>query len=107
MLILIWCFIVEFCLFSAQLAEADQNGEKHVILSRVILGHVEKVEAGAQQCYPSSVDFDSGSDDPKNPKWYVVWTSNMNRHVIPECVVSYRSTGHSQGKFNSVLHEFI
>ncbi|XP_031270812.1 probable inactive poly [ADP-ribose] polymerase SRO3 [Pistacia vera] len=83
---------------SAQLAEADQNGEKHVILCRVILGNVEKVEAGAQQCYPSRVDLDSGSDDPKNPKWYVVWPSNMNRHVIPECVVSYRSTGHLQGQ---------
>lgn len=98
---------MNFVYVSAQLAEADQNGEKHVILCRVILGNVEKVEAGTQQGYPSRVDFDSGSDDPKNPKWYVVWPSNMNRHVIPVCVVSYRSTGHLQGKFNSVLHDFI
>lgn len=84
---------------SARLAEADQNGEKHLILCRVILGNVEKVEAGAQQCYPSSLVFDTGSDDPRNPKWYVVWPSNMNRHVIPECVVSYRSTDHLQDQF--------
>lgn len=91
--------MLKFVYVSARLAEADQNGEKHLILCRVILGNVEKVEAGAQQCYPSSLVFDTGSDDPRNPKWYVVWPSNMNRHVIPECVVSYRSTDHLQGNF--------
>lgn len=84
--------------FSAKLAEADQNGEKHIILCRVILGSVEKVETGSQQCYPSSVEFDSGSDDPKCPNWYIVWSSNMNRHILPECVVSYKPSGYMQGQ---------
>lgn len=84
--------------FSAKIAEADENGEKHVIMCRVILGNAEKVEAGSQQCYPSSVDFDSGSDDPKNPKWYIVWPSNMNRHILPQCVVSYKPSVPAQGK---------
>ncbi|KAK1555337.1 hypothetical protein Q3G72_025040 [Acer saccharum] len=53
---------------SAKLAEADQN------------------------------DFDSGSDDPKSLNWYIVWSSNMNRHIIPECVVSYKPSGYLQGQ---------
>lgn len=53
--------------FSAKIAEADENSEKHMKMCQVFLGNVEKVEVGSQQCYPSSVDFDSGSDDPKNP----------------------------------------
>ncbi|KAM2872392.1 hypothetical protein FF1_019916 [Malus domestica] len=76
---------------SAGQSERDDNGEKYAILCRVILGNVEKIEAGSKQCYPSGVEFDNGADDPKNPKWYVIWSTNMNRHVLPECVVSYKS----------------
>lgn len=72
-------------------SEADENGEKHVILCRVILGTVEKVEAGSQQSHPSSMNFDTGVDDLRNPKRYIVWCANMNTHIIPECVVSYKS----------------
>lgn len=86
------------CVFSAKLSEMDDNGEKHIILCRVILGNVEKVEAGSQQCYPTSADFDTGADEPKNPKWYVVWSSIMNKHIIPEFVVSFNSSNHVQGK---------
>ncbi|KAK9271324.1 hypothetical protein L1049_026914 [Liquidambar formosana] len=68
-------------------SEADDNGEKHLILCRVIVGNVEKVEAGSQQSHPSSVNFDTGVDDLKNPKQYVVWCANMNSHILPECVV--------------------
>ncbi|KAI3460106.1 hypothetical protein Pfo_016769 [Paulownia fortunei] len=75
---------------SAMLSEIDENGEKHVILCRVILGKCEKVEAGSQQLYPSSVDYDTGVDDLNNPRWYTVWHANMNTHILPECVVSYR-----------------
>ncbi|KAH1065477.1 hypothetical protein J1N35_030464 [Gossypium stocksii] len=75
---------------SAKLADVDGNGLKHLILCRVILGNVEKVEAGSEQYLPSSVDFDTGSDDPKNPKWYVVWSNIANMHILPESVVSFR-----------------
>lgn len=76
----------------------DGNGEKHLILCRVILGNVEKVEVGSQQYYPSKLEFDTGADDLNNPKWYIVWSSNMNRHIIPEFVVSYKSSRQVQGK---------
>lgn len=80
------------------LAEPDDNGERHVILCRVILGNTEKIEVGSQQCYPSSVAFDTGVDDVSHPKWYVVWSTNMNTHILPECVVSYKCSGHIQGR---------
>ncbi|KAL2456500.1 Inactive poly [ADP-ribose] polymerase RCD1 [Abeliophyllum distichum] len=75
---------------SAMLSDTDESGEKHIILCRVILGKCEKVEAGSRQSHPSSVEYDSGVDDLKNPKWYIVWYANMNTHILPECVVSYR-----------------
>ncbi|XP_021600355.2 probable inactive poly [ADP-ribose] polymerase SRO1 isoform X2 [Manihot esculenta] len=83
---------------SAKLSEMDGNGEKHLILCRVILGNVEKVEVGSQQYYPSKLEFDTGADDLNNPKWYIVWSSNMNRHIIPEFVVSYKSSRQVQGQ---------
>ena len=68
---------------------ADEKAERHVMLCAVILGKVEKVDAGSQQRYPSSPEFDSGADDPQNPKWYAVWPTNVCSHILPECVVSY------------------
>lgn len=65
-------------------------GENHVILCRLILGKCEKVQAGSQQLYPSSPEFDTGVDDVSNPKWYIVWGANMNTHILPECIVSYK-----------------
>lgn len=76
----------------------DDNGEKHVILCRVIVGNVEKVEFGSKQSHPSAVNFDTGVDDPENPKWYVVWCSNMNTHVLPEFVLSFRPSDRSKGE---------
>eukprot|EP00258_Populus_trichocarpa_P040096 XP_024456115.1 probable inactive poly [ADP-ribose] polymerase SRO3 isoform X2 [Populus trichocarpa] len=77
----------------AKFSEADDNGEKHIIPCRAILGNVEKVVTGSQQYYPSGIEFYTGADDPKNnPKCYVVWSSVMNRHIIPECVVSFKSS---------------
>ncbi|XP_054796724.1 probable inactive poly [ADP-ribose] polymerase SRO3 [Prosopis cineraria] len=82
---------------SAMQAEVDNNGDKHIVLCRVILGNIEKVAAGSQQCRPSSVEYDTGADDPVNPKWYVVWSSNMNSHILPEYVISFRSSAHLPG----------
>ncbi|XP_062025615.1 probable inactive poly [ADP-ribose] polymerase SRO3 isoform X2 [Rosa rugosa] len=90
--------------FSSGLLQPDDNGEKHVLLCRVILGNVEKVEAGSQQCYPSSMEFDTGVDDPRTPTRYVVWSTNMNRHVLPECVVSYKPSDHVPGSLPRKYH---
>lgn len=83
---------------SAMQSEVDDNGEKHVILCRVILGNVEKVQAGSRQSHPSSANFDTGVDDVQSPKCYVVWLANMNTHVLPECVVSFKSSNPAAGQ---------
>ncbi|KAJ4827066.1 hypothetical protein Tsubulata_022695 [Turnera subulata] len=89
---------LDFPQLSAKLADVDDNGEKHLILCRAILGKLEKVEAGSKQSFPSSEDFDTGADDPKDPKSLVVWYSKMNMHLIPEGVVSFKSASHVQGQ---------
>ncbi|KAK8958396.1 putative inactive poly [ADP-ribose] polymerase SRO1 [Platanthera guangdongensis] len=83
---------------SALLSEADEDGERHVMLCRIIMGNSEKVEAGSKQDRPSNEGFDSGIDDPVNPKWYVVWNTNMNKHIIPVYLVSFKSSSHSSGE---------
>ncbi|KAK1366969.1 Poly [ADP-ribose] polymerase [Heracleum sosnowskyi] len=75
-------------------------GENHVIMCRVILGKCEKIQAGSQQLYPSSVEYDTGVDDVSNPKWYIVWGANMNTHILPECVVSYKHTRNISGQLS-------
>ncbi|XP_020572234.1 probable inactive poly [ADP-ribose] polymerase SRO3 [Phalaenopsis equestris] len=82
---------------SAMLSEADENGEKHLLLCRVIMGKSEKIEAGSIQDHPSHADFDTGVDDIVNPKWYVVWNTHIRTHIVPDFVVSFRSSGNSGG----------
>ncbi|KAK3017322.1 hypothetical protein RJ639_007165 [Escallonia herrerae] len=89
---------------SAIMSEEDDKGEKHVILCRVILGKCEKVEVGSRQLYPSGEEYDTGVDDINNPEWYVVWGANMNTHILPECVVSYKlaSSVTGTGRLNGI-----
>ncbi|CAM8983297.1 unnamed protein product [Rhodiola kirilowii] len=72
--------------------EPDENGEKYVILCRVLLGKVEKVDAGSKQCRPASTNYDNGVDDLKIPKRFIVWCTNMNTHILTQCVVSFKSS---------------
>ncbi|WMV27225.1 hypothetical protein MTR67_020610 [Solanum verrucosum] len=89
---------------SEMMCEIDENGEKHIMLCRVILGKLEKVELGSQQLFPSSADFDTGVDDLINPKLHVVWGSNMNTHILPLFIVSYKSGFHMSGRLNGGAH---
>ncbi|WOK94457.1 putative inactive poly [Canna indica] len=82
---------------SAVLLELDGNGERHILLCRAIMGRTEKVKAGSLQYHPTSEEFDNGVDDLANPKWYIVWSTHMNTHIIPEYVVSYKFPKHCQG----------
>ncbi|MCD7467373.1 hypothetical protein HAX54_004783 [Datura stramonium] len=90
--------------YSHMMSEIDEYGEKHIIFCRVILGNLEKVELGSRQLFPSSVDFDTGVDDLNNPQLYVVWCNNMNTHILPECIVSYKSGRHMSGQLNGAPH---
>lgn len=75
---------------SAAYSDVDENGEQHMVLCRVIMGNIEQVKHGSQQFHPSSEQFDTGIDDLKSPKRYIVWSTHMNTHILPEYVVSFR-----------------
>ncbi|XP_011069695.1 inactive poly [ADP-ribose] polymerase RCD1 [Sesamum indicum] len=77
--------------------DVDENDTRHLVLCRVIMGNMELVPLGSSQFHPSSEDFDSGVDNLQNPKRYVVWNMNMNSHIYPECVVSFKMTSHVEG----------
>ncbi|XP_019197262.1 PREDICTED: probable inactive poly [ADP-ribose] polymerase SRO5 isoform X1 [Ipomoea nil] len=79
-----------FPLGSLKSAVADENGVRHLLLCRVILGKMEVVPPGSGQWHPSSEEFDSGVDDSVAPRKYIVWSTNMNTHILPQYVVSFR-----------------
>lgn len=82
----------------------DKHLEKLLILCRVVLGSVEQVELEFHQTCASRKDFDTGSDNPKNPKWYVVWANDINTRILPVCVVSCQTSGiNVAGKCYSLL----
>ncbi|KAL1222997.1 putative inactive poly [ADP-ribose] polymerase SRO2 [Cardamine amara subsp. amara] len=78
-------------LLAASSTEADEEGLRHLLLCRLILGKSEIIISGSKQSYPSSIEFDSGVDDLHNPRNYVVWSCNMNSYILPSYIVSFRS----------------
>ncbi|KAK6934951.1 RST domain [Dillenia turbinata] len=75
---------------SATYCDVDENGIRYMVFCRVILGKMEVVHAGSKQFHPSSEDFDSGVDDLHNPSHFIVWNMNMNTHIYPEYVISFK-----------------
>ncbi|KAM1877995.1 hypothetical protein FF1_040018 [Malus domestica] len=82
---------------SASSCDVDENGARHMILCRVIMGNMELLHPGSKQFHPSSKDFDSGVDGLQDPKHYIVWNMNMNTHIYPEFVVSFKITSNTEG----------
>ncbi|XP_058224500.1 inactive poly [ADP-ribose] polymerase RCD1-like isoform X3 [Rhododendron vialii] len=82
---------------SASYCDVDENGVRHVVLCRVILGKVELVRHGSEQFHPSSENFDSGVDDLENPNHYIVWNMNVGTHIYPEYVVSFKISHSAEG----------
>lgn len=58
------------------------------------------MEIGSEQCHPSSEEFDSGVDNLSAPRKYIVWSTHMNTHILPEFVVSFRAPPCLAGKSN-------
>ncbi|KAL5980411.1 hypothetical protein ACLOJK_028319 [Asimina triloba] len=75
---------------SARYSDVDENGTRHMVLCRVILGNMELVHPGSEQFHPSREVFDSGVDDIWNPKHYIIWKTYMNTHIYPQYAVSFR-----------------
>ncbi|KAF9689621.1 hypothetical protein SADUNF_Sadunf01G0111400 [Salix dunnii] len=86
-----------FCHTSASYCDVDENGVRHLVFCRVIMGNMELLQHGSRQFHPSSENFDSGVDDLENPREYIVWNMNMNTHIYPEFVVSFKFTSNSEG----------
>lgn len=76
----------------------DKEGMQHMLLCRVILGNQEEVHPGSDQCHPSSVEFDSGVDSLLVPKKFIFWSTNMNTHILPEYIISFKAPSSVKGK---------
>lgn len=85
-------------------ANIDDNGVQHLVFCRVILGNLELLHPGSRQFHPSSKDFDSGVDNLTKPTYYVVWRMNMNTHIYPESVVSFKAAPNPKGDNHLWLH---
>ncbi|XP_055806866.1 probable inactive poly [ADP-ribose] polymerase SRO2 [Solanum dulcamara] len=72
-------------------AVEDEDGLRHMLLCRVILGNTEVVEASSKQFQPTSPHFDSGVDNYLAPKTYIIWPSYMNSHILPNFLLTFRS----------------
>ncbi|XP_076906355.1 putative inactive poly [ADP-ribose] polymerase SRO5 [Bidens hawaiensis] len=83
---------------SVQSAIADEDGNKHILLCRVLLGKTELVNRGSKQSHPSSDSFQSGVDDLVSPKKYIVWSSHMNTHILPEFLISFKTPTRTNNK---------
>ncbi|KAL0800011.1 hypothetical protein Bca101_055186 [Brassica carinata] len=81
----------KFSLSAAEATEEDEEGLRHLLLCRLILGKPEEIVSGSKQAYPSSVEFDSGVDDLHNPRKYIIWTSTMNSYILPTYIVTFKS----------------
>ncbi|MQL86822.1 hypothetical protein Taro_019351 [Colocasia esculenta] len=79
-------------LASLSMSVPDHAGEHHVLLCRVILGSVEAIDMDSPRHHPTGVDFDSGVDHLEKPGWYIVWPTHMNTHILPEFVVSFKTS---------------
>ncbi|GMH01279.1 hypothetical protein Nepgr_003118 [Nepenthes gracilis] len=76
---------------SVQSSTVDEDGLRHVLLCRVLLGKTELLSPGSSQSNPTSDEFDSGVDDLLSPKKYIFWIANMNAQILPEYVLSFRA----------------
>ncbi|KAG2676696.1 hypothetical protein I3843_12G067400 [Carya illinoinensis] len=82
---------------SASQCDVDENGVRNMVFCRVILGNMEAICPGTKQHRPSCQDFDSGVDDLQNPRFYIIWTMNMNTHIYPEFVVKFKISSKAEG----------
>lgn len=68
----------------------DEDGLRHVLLCRVILGNVEVVPAGSKQSQPSCKQYDTGVDDISAPTKHIIWTAFMNSHIHPHYILTFK-----------------
>ncbi|KAL8475907.1 hypothetical protein ACS0TY_028535 [Phlomoides rotata] len=74
-----------FTLLSALRAEIDENGVRHVLMCRMILGNTETIPPASKQLQPSSTDFDSGIDNPLEPTKYIFYFTRLGKKKLELC----------------------
>ncbi|CAM9001659.1 unnamed protein product [Rhodiola kirilowii] len=79
----------------------DENGIRHMLLCRVVLGNVEPVHLGSDQFCPSSDQFDTGVDDILDPHVHIVWEANALTHIYPQYVVSFKLKSRPEEAFGA------
>ncbi|XP_021635199.2 probable inactive poly [ADP-ribose] polymerase SRO2 isoform X2 [Hevea brasiliensis] len=92
----------KFSIDSVASSAVDENGLRHILLCRVVLGKMEMIPAGSKQFQPSSTDFDSGVDDIVEPRRFIVWSAFMNSHIFPSYVISIKAPSFNCLKRNQV-----
>ncbi|CAL0311856.1 unnamed protein product [Lupinus luteus] len=89
---------------SASYCDVDENGVQRLVLCRVIMGNMELLRSGSRQFHPSSSGYDSGVDDIQSPRFCVVWNMNINTHIYPEFIVSFKVSSDSEGQLRGSVH---
>ncbi|CAN8316434.1 unnamed protein product [Cochlearia groenlandica] len=91
-----------FPYFSATHCDVDENGVRHMVLCRVIMGNMEFLRVDKGQFFAGGVEYDNGVDNVESPKHYIVWNMNINTHIYPEFVVSFKlSIPNAEGRVSN------
>ncbi|KAH7404226.1 hypothetical protein KP509_15G016500 [Ceratopteris richardii] len=74
----------------AMWSDSDEQGVHYILLCKVILGKMEQTPKDLEQFFLSSNDRDTLVDDFRHPSQYVVCSTRVNTHILPEFVVSFK-----------------
>ena len=76
-------------------AKKDSDGIQHIMLCDFAQGKAEEVRQGSTQFQPSVDSFDTAVsvDSLGRPTRYIVWSSDMNKRILPKYVVSFSLGG--------------
>ncbi|XP_057432898.1 inactive poly [ADP-ribose] polymerase RCD1-like [Lotus japonicus] len=92
---------------SARYCDIDKNDVRHLVLCRVIMGNMEllrpSIGTGTRQFQPISSKYDNGVDDFQSPKYYLVWNMNINTHIYPEFIISFKVNEDAKGHFCGIV----
>ncbi|XP_057444860.1 inactive poly [ADP-ribose] polymerase RCD1-like [Lotus japonicus] len=94
---------------SARYCDIDENGVRHLVFCRLIMGNMEvlhpSIDTATSQFQPSNSEYDTGVDDIQCPRYYIVWNMNINTHIYPEFIISFKVSVDVEGHFCGTLGE--
>ncbi|PVH32280.1 hypothetical protein PAHAL_9G360600 [Panicum hallii] len=69
------------------IAEADDKGEAHKLLCRIVQGQPAVLRAGSD--WSGLGRSVGGVEYLSNPSWYITWNKHINSCIMPLCIVSF------------------